>query len=308
MKNEGTLGVVVGRFQLHELHAGHIGLLDFVNDRSDKMLILVGHSSVRYTPDNPYPVSIRKQVLETRYPDAIILPLADSQSSHEHWSAVLDETIKGINDGREVTLYGSRDSFIPKYYGEFKTEEIPAVSQHSATCVRDEVSGEFLNDPAFRRGWLSAIYSQYTVTDPTVDVAVHNSDFSQVLLGRRGKGSPLRFFGGFVDPEDDSYEMAARREREEEVTGIKTMGPEYIGSVKVDCPRYGGSKYGIMTTLFSMEYIKGDPVASDDMAGDHLSKGSVEWVDLDESLSSAIDKNHIPLLEMLLKYKALQMS
>jgi len=169
--------------------------------------------------------------------------------------------------------------------------------QHvSATQVRALTGSMMVDDPLFRKGWLSAIHSQYVVTDPTVDMAIHTADFARVLLGRRGEGSPLRFFGGFVDPEDESYEMAAGRERVEEAMGIEVSVPEYIASQRIKDPRYGKSRYGVMTTFFAMEFKEGVPEAGDDM-------GLTLWCDLNEQLLGLVAPEHVVLVQLLLDYK-----
>ncbi len=296
MEKLDSLGVVIGRFQIHELHEGHVALLDYVDQRHTQLLILIGHNNIRFNTADPFPFHIRKQMLETRYPRAIILPLLDSPIGNEHWSSVVDEKVQSIRPDGKAVLYGSRDSFIPKYCGRFPTVLVPEFPNRSGTEVRQSVARQYIDDPLFRLGWLAAIQSQFVVTDPTVDVAIHTPDFTRVLMGRRGKGAPLRFFGGFVDKTDQSYEEAALRERGEEVLGVTLGEPVYIGSLRVNDKRYGRCEYGIMTTLFAMEYRGGEAVAGDDM-------GLAEWCDLDGSLMEQVSPEHQKLLALLLKYK-----
>jgi len=296
MKQLKTLGVVIGRFQIPELHEGHIGLLDEVATRHEQMLILVGHNTIRFNTDDPFPFHIRKQMLESRYPRATVLPLMDSPISNEHWSSTVDKKVASVSETGKAVLYGSRDSFIPKYTGQYPTQELDELPNVSATQVRALVGAEIVDDPLFRKGWLSAIHWQYSVTDPTVDMAIHTADFNQVLLGRRGADSPLRFFGGFVDPEDESFEVAAGREQVEEAMGIEVSKPKYIASQRITDPRYGKSKYGVMTTFFAMEFQGGVPEAGDDM-------DLTQWCDLNEQLLGVVAPEHVVLVELLLKYK-----
>lgn len=303
MAKSKALGVVIGRFQIHELHEGHIALLDHVEQRHEEMLILVGHNQVRFNTADPYPFHIRKMMLESRYPRATILPLPDSPRSNAHWSEVVDRKVEVTSYTGQAVLYGSRDSFIPYYSGRFPTEELPEFPERSATQVREAAASELHDDPMFRLGWLAAIQSQYAVTDPTVDIAIVTPDGEWVLLGRRGPDSPLRFFGGFVDPEDDSYEMAAARERAEEALDIEVGEPEYLGSARIDDPRYARSKYGIMTTLFRMEFRGGEPVSGDDMA-----EGGTEWVRIVPAEKARIATEHHVLFDLLLKRSAAELA
>ncbi len=296
MKNS-KVGVAVGRFQIHELHEGHVALLDYIAERHELMIILVGYNTIRFNTSDPFPFEIRKQMLETRYPKAVILPIQDSPISSKHWSVTVDETISGVCSSQKAVLYGSRDSFIPKYSGVYYTKYVRELPNRSATQIREEISGEYINDPMFRRGWLAAILTQFAITDPTVDMAIHTADFSKVLLGKRDKESEhYRFFGGFVDPNDKSCEDAAKRERIEEAMGVKVSNPEYIGTQRIKDPRYKKSKYGIMTTFFAMKHMSGEPRAGDDI-------GWLGWRNLDESLFSVIAPEHVVLVRMLLQYK-----
>lgn len=291
-----SVGVTIGRFQIPELHEGHLQLLEHVSSCHEKLLILVGYDTVRFNTANPFPVDMRIAMLQSIYPEAVVLPLLDSPIHPQHWSTTVDALVSAVEQGGGAILYGSRDSFIPKYSGVYQTCELSALTTHSATDIRNELGRELINDPMFRRGWLSAIHQQYTVTDPTVDAAIYKPDFSEVLLGRRGEGSPLRFFGGFVDPTDDSYEMAIVRERTEEALGIKVEQPVYIGSSRINDPRYRNTAYGIVTTFFGMEYVSGDAEAGDDM-------GLTQWAPLVPELLPEISLTHHNLFKMLLDYK-----
>jgi bifunctional NMN adenylyltransferase/nudix hydrolase len=295
-----SVGVVIGRFQIHELHDGHLELLNYVADHHEKFLILVGYNTVRFNTANPFPPEMRVAMLKDFFPEAEVLPLLDSPVSPQHWSATVDALVEGVAQGNDAVLYGSRDSFIPDYFGRYKTVELSAFATHSATEIRDQIGRELINDPMFRRGWLAAIHRQYTVTDPTVDVAIYKPDFSEVLLGRRGAGSPLRFFGGFVDPDDDSYEVAAMRERTEEALGIKVGQPIYLGSKRINDPRYRNTPYGIMTTFFGMEYFSGTAEAGDDM-------GLAEWAPLIPELLQEVSPTHHGLYQLLLNFKEKQL-
>jgi len=292
------LGVVIGRFQLHELHEGHLFLLDRVSGSHEQMLILVGHNTIRFTTDDPFPFAVRKQMLENRYPQATILPLKDSPISNEDWSHTVDQKISAVSQNGDAIIYGGRDSFIPKYSGGYQTKEVAEFPNVSATNVREEAGSKMVNSPLFRQGWLAAVNSQYPVTDATVDMAVVTSDISRILMGRRGTESVhVRFFGGFVDPQDDSKETAAMREFSEEVVGVEVTAPLYICSQRIDDPRYGRGAYGVMTTFFALVCRhETDAYGADDMP-------HVEWRDLDESLYTDIAPEHQVLLEKLLAYK-----
>lgn len=318
MEKLTTFGVVIARFQLPDVHNGHRGLLDYVAARHEHMLVLLGSNDVRFNPANPYPFHMRRSMLEVYYPDATILELPDSKISNEHWSSVVDEKVQSVCGEAGAVLYGSRDSFISSYTGGFTTEVVTQFPSPSGTEVRQRwqeklidwvrkgiacTFGEVFNNLSFRLGWLAAIQAQYAITDPTVDVAICSSDYKRVLLGRRGKYVSLRFFGGFVDMNDLSYEAAALRERAEEVLGITVGDPVYVGSGRINDKRYKHSGYGVMTTFFAMEHLGGEPVPGDDMA-----EGEVEWYALDKSTIERVIPEHRELFTLLLKYKEKRLS
>jgi bifunctional NMN adenylyltransferase/nudix hydrolase len=117
-----------------------------------------------------------------------------------------------------------------------------------------------------------------------------------LLLGKKFKTDErIRFPGGFVDPTDESLEMAAKREIMEEAPGIATEGPMiYVGSTLVNDWRYRGQDR-IMTSLFHTEYTWGHTKAGDDLA-------EVAWHPFDPKTRDKIEPCHQPLYDMLKKY------
>lgn len=99
---------------------------------------------------------------------------------------------------------------------------------------------------------------------PTVDVVIRKD--GKLLLGRKAKQDKFRFVGGFADPAlDNSYEEAAMREAKEE-TALTVTSVKYLGSRRIDDPRYRGTEHCIITHLFLAEEWSGEPMASDDIA------------------------------------------
>ena len=47
------VGVIVGRFQVHELHEGHRGLIDTVRDKHDKLIMFLLLARLRNTLRTP---------------------------------------------------------------------------------------------------------------------------------------------------------------------------------------------------------------------------------------------------------------
>lgn len=137
----------------------------------------------------------------------------------------------------------------------------------------------------------------HPISFQTVDIAVLDrkpNGVEKVLLGKRKHEDAYRFIGGFVDVEDSSLEQAAKRELEEECgLKIETTECKYIGSFRVDDPRYKDGKDKIMTALFYSVHLTGEPVAGDDIH-------EVHWFELGYDIP--IVKEHIPLLKSLIKF------
>lgn len=125
----------------------------------------------------------------------------------------------------------------------------------------------------------------------------------KILLGRKPKEPLWRFPGGFVDPADQSLELASQRERKEECKiGFDDddkcicSHPFYIGSFRVPDPRYEGKPDRIMSAVFGSYYVSGVPEAGDDL-------NEVRWFTKDHirrNRLKLIMPCHIPLVDLLI--------
>lgn len=127
--------------------------------------------------------------------------------------------------------------------------------------------------------------NRYPTVFATVDVVIRKGE--KLLLGRKVHQSKFRFVGGFADPAlDNSYEDAAKREAKEE-TGIIVTGVKYLGSARIDDPRYRGTPDCIITHLFEAVEWSGEPVASDDIA-------ELKWFDImNLTQENFMDEHHV---------------
>jgi bifunctional NMN adenylyltransferase/nudix hydrolase len=287
-----SVGVIVGRFHLPQPHNGHRALVRHVMAPHETVLMALGVSAGLPNDHDPLPYDIRESMMLREFPGIEVAPLKDVRDDTA-WSASLDACIKERFPGRNAILYGSRQSFIGSYSGEFETVLVPEADRSSGTQVRERIKRKPSLVTAFRRGVIWAIMNRPPITYPTVDIAIVNYDLKKVLLGRKPHDPPgtYRFIGGFVDPEDQSYEAATRREKREE-TGDCEIGPLiYTGSHRVDDWRYRGTKDGIMTMLFRAAYIYGCPEPADDI-------DELRWFDFDQ-YQRVLVPEHRPLGEML---------
>lgn len=286
-----TIGVVVARFQIDRLHEGQQYLLDLVSLKHSEMMIVLGTGSGFANRRDPLSYEARRIMLKKAYPLALVLPLPDHPSDEE-WSRTLDELVEKMGGGQEATLYGSRESFLRVYTGKLRTERVPTLIRKSATEARKRIGSRVGASAAFRRGVIHVHESRAPITYPAVDTAVLRGR-DVLLAGKKTDGGKLRFIGGFVDPADASYEVAAKREVIEETSHIEVDDFRYAGSARIDDWRYRGTGDGIMTMLFCATYIFGAPTPCDDIV-------RLEWVSL-EKLMDVLVPEHRPLGELLLR-------
>ncbi len=256
------IGVIVGRFQVHELHPGHCALINQVLENHKKVIIFLGCSPLLTTKNNPLDFASRQKMLSKAIAtDTIILPILDTPDDVE-WSNNLDIKIREVFPIGAVTLYGGRDSFINFYRGKFPTEEIGKEIYISGTEIRNQIKKSVGATEEFRAGVIYGAYNQYPKVFPTVDIAIIRND--EFLLGRKSNQSKFRFIGGFVDPTDNSFDFAAKREVFEE-TGLEIGDLKYIGNYKIDDWRYRNEEDKIITSFFLGTYIFGKPQPNDDI-------------------------------------------
>lgn len=273
------IGVIVGRFQVFELHEGHNELIDAVAERHDKVIIFIGVTSTKSTRNNPLDFKCREVMIKAVYPDLTIVPIKDLPNDEE-WSKILDKKIREIYEIGDVTLYGSRDGFIPHYFGNFQTIQLEARHTVSGSEIRKAVSHQVISNPAFRQGIIYAAYNKFPISYTTVDAAIINGD--KLLLARKNEDpyGKWRFIGGFVDiTKDESLEIAVKREVMEETGSLGVGEPTYIGSAKIHDWRYRNEQDGIMTSLFVIPYIFGGPKAEDDI-------DDLKWFDIEFLLNN----------------------
>lgn len=286
------VGVIVGRFQVPELHEVHRNLIKSVCDNHQKVILYLGMSPLLTTINNPLDFESRKQMILEEFPDITVLYIRDVHDD-ERWSKNLDEQISHVvAPHQSVVLYGGRDSFIEHYEGKHDVLELESEKILSGTEIRKEVSKSVKKDPMFRRGWIHAAFNRFPTCYPTVDIAIFDEEEKKILLGRK-EGEPLyRLPGGFADPRSTSYEADARREAQEE-TGVTITDPAYIGSFIIDDWRYRNEPDKIKTLLFKAKMLHGPVKADDDLA-------EVKWFDVDNIDLYDVMTNHRELLQAVL--------
>jgi len=62
------VGIIIGRFQVHQLTQAHKELIQFVIDRHTKVVIFLGLSPLLVTRNNPLDFESRKQMILKEFP------------------------------------------------------------------------------------------------------------------------------------------------------------------------------------------------------------------------------------------------
>lgn len=279
-----TTGVIVARFQTPFLHEGHYSIINYVKERHNKVVIVLGVSPVKAGTYNPLDFYTREKMVKKAFPDVVVLPISDHRNDVV-WSQNIDKLLSITFPMEQFVLYGSRDSFIPYYSGKLKVEEIPQTGDFSATDLRYKMSDKVMDSEDFRCGIIYAYNNMYPKTYTTVDVAVLSENHQQVLLGYRKSENLWRLPGGFTDPSDENYEASALRELHEECGNIEVSEMNYEKSFKIDDWRYRKENDKIITLLFSCTYMFGHVEAADDI-------DRVQWFSFAE-VSDMLAKNNI---------------
>lgn len=280
-------GIIVGRFQVAELHSEHLALIDSVRQRCDHVVIFLGLSPVVHSRNNPLDFKSRKVMINEVYPDIDVHWIKDVRDDSS-WSIFLDNMIQDIVPrNHSVGLFGSRDSFIAHYTGCYKTVELESERLISGTEQRNRISREIKNSKDFRSGQIFSSYGRYPTSYTTIDAVILDHSKDMVLLGKKSGESAYRLPGGFVDPTDKSLEDACAREISEECGQFSHHGSNsfiYLGSFRVDDWRYRTETDKILTTVFQVDFMSGPCKPGDDLS-------EIRWFKINEVSSNLVEEH-----------------
>ena len=294
-----SFGVIVGRFQVNDLHDGHMELFRQVKARHDGVVVFIGEHPAGLTKDHPLDYEVRRKMIQAKFPDFIVRKIRDTRND-EMWSKQLDAAISdSIVGPAEFTLYGGRDSFVPHYNGKYKPVELTLSLESqkvSGTQIREKFATTVIESSDFRAGMIYAAAQLWPVLLPTVDIAIFTTDHKQILLGRKDSDpvGEYRFVGGHAEKKSPTYEADARKEVFEETT-LDPYAMQYIGSAIIPDWRYNTPDRGVKTLFFATTTMSQAAVAKDDIV-------EVKWFKVDELGADDIVDTHQPLFVLLEKF------
>ena len=280
--------LVIGRFQSLNL-AKEIEFLQKL--KSDKIVVAIVAPQNPFTKVNPFDFHTISQTLLHGILGRGTCVSVKAKRYPEEWTAEID---KLALDCRASTVYIMGE--FPKYAGPISVVHVddPAKPLLEPHKFNKEIT------PDFREGIAYAVSRQFDRAYGTVDMAGFWD--GNLLLGRKKNEKLWRFIGGFVDPKDESLEVAAKREFSEEA-GTELIDPLYVCSMKVDDWRYKIGNDKIITTLFTgkIDIKQQPPVAGDDINDikffDFMSEIAMrpgEWKNM-------IIPEHVPLMGQLVR-------
>lgn len=288
MGSKSGTGVIVGRFQVVELNALHKKMIGKVLRRHKKVAVFLG-SNPAPSNLNPIDLMFRVDMFESHYKDKLEVFEMPDLPDDRIWSQELDRRILEMRPEGNVVLYGTMEGFLERYSGRYSAELLEASPDDIPELIGMDDEWDIRS---FRAGMLYAAMRRFPTVYPTVDVAVFRNEMRQVLLARKEHETRYRFPGGFSDPEDDSFEMAAMRELVEECGDIVVDNLMYLGSLKVDDWRYRETADGIITHLYACSFVSGNPSPNDDIA-------EIKWFDVEKIKEELFVPEHKELWTLL---------
>jgi bifunctional NMN adenylyltransferase/nudix hydrolase len=300
--NKPSYGVIVGRFQVNDLHDGHMELFRIVRSRHNRVLVFIGVAPAGLTRNNPLDYETRRRMIQAKFPDISTAPLPDVNND-VFWSENLDKEIsKQLSaDFGEVTLYGGRDSFVPHYHGRHKPVELPIEVKVSGAEIRDRLTNTVMESADFRSGCVYTVNNIRPRVIPCVDIIIardatlnENDRRTLILIARKCGEVGWRFVGGHAEVTSPDFESDAKREAYEE-THCDVDSLEYIGSALVDDWRWRKDPDKIKTLIFIGWTSSSLAEAHDDIA-------EARWVALGFLENIFIVPEHVVIYEKLKKH------
>lgn len=301
-----TFGAIVGRFQVHQLTAGHIMLINHVLSLHDKLIIFIGDRNCPPTSKNPLSFEVRMRMIQEYFPrheiapkNIIIKQIMDCESDCV-WTNNLDNIIDELTGGLGATLYCGRDSFKPYYNGRYEIIEMNfGVDDVNATEIRNNLKNIIFPGPYFRAGIIHATMNSWHRQYHTVDMALIKGSWGhyQICLVRKPGQTQWQLPGGFTD-KGEKYADAAAREMMEETGMSSFRGWEIVDDFLIEDWRTRGIDGVDHKTVLMLGWADNEqvPKADDDVE-------EAKFFPLDQvryNIDTMIKKNHRELVKAVI--------
>lgn len=156
---KGDVAVIVGRYQVDELHSAHRAIIQKLIDDYQRVIICLGVARESWTIENPLDYATRDAMMRKNFPTATIIPIYDLHNNEE-WVKQLDKAVEMICPNGKIIMFGGRDSFINVYQqfgGQHDALELDSNVYVSGTAIRERLAKEIRETADFRAGMIHAI-------------------------------------------------------------------------------------------------------------------------------------------------------
>tara|TARA_R110000851_G_scaffold103340_14_gene220328 strand:+ start:1440 stop:2438 length:999 start_codon:yes stop_codon:yes gene_type:complete len=256
------VGALISNMQRAELAVDDKSILNMVR-RHPCAVVLLKVCSLPGSKAAPLDFVVRMRMIHEYDPTIVVLPLLDVRDVTE-WSRQVDRQIRTAFPFGAVQLYVKKASL---YNGQFNIFQIYE-AQRDMSEWRNKGAENPVFDASFRKGMIYHAQHKWTRVSPVVDIIPITAD-GHLVVGRKDKKGLLCLIGGFVDPQDPSYEDAASRElREEASIGADPASLQYITSRDIPDWRLRKHPETMKSALFTVEISHEQAVAA--QAGDDL--------------------------------------
>ena len=144
------IGIIVGRFQVSKLHAGHKHLISEALKNFDEVHIFLGCTKGNYIDKrNPLPPAARATMILEEFPQLYEkIHEIEDVGNWPVWVKNLDSLLELLDqENTKISIVGSRDSVAEKYEsfgGKYSSTYISEIPELSGTKSREEISNSFM--------------------------------------------------------------------------------------------------------------------------------------------------------------------
>lgn len=142
------IGIIVGRFQVHELHQGHTYLIGQALEKFDEVRVFLGVTKGEIIDlRNPLPFEARKTMLLEQFPQLFNkIDKIEDIGNWKLWVESLDNRLKDLENLGDIFIFGSRDSVASRYKefdGKYEVVCLEELPNFSGTAVREDISNKY---------------------------------------------------------------------------------------------------------------------------------------------------------------------